>query len=409
MGRSNAGEEPANHPGMTDKPDNSSELEELLYDTAKALSEESDAAEVDDLEDKLQTMTAAAGLLSDVIGVWRERLHEEEAPPVAAPLDAPRPRRIIGSSRAMRQVYGMIAQVAPADATVLLRGESGTGKELVAQAIHEASPRAERAFISVNCGALPETLVESELFGHVRGAYTGATSARKGRFEQADGGTLFLDEIGDLPLSLQVKLLRAIQDGEIHRVGDESPSRVDVRVIAATHVNLEDAMEQGTFREDLYYRLNVFPIDLPPLRERRDDIRPLAKHFLMRYAEAHRRSVEGIDEAAARALCSFDWPGNVRQLENCVARAVLLAGSGTIQLHHLPEALQDTSAHWDDSLEGRLTAFEREILIDAMHNSGGILTHAAEALQTTPRILAYRLKKHNLHAHLVRSRRKAAR
>jgi len=243
----------------------------------------------------------------------------------------------------------------------------------------------------------------------VRGACTDAASARRGRFELAHGGTLFLDEIGELPLSSQVKLLRALQEGEIHPVGEARPRRVDVRVVAATNANLEQAIEGNRFRDDLYYRLNVFPIFLPPLRERKTDITLLADHFIEKYARAHRRKVVRISTPAIELMTAYHWPGNVRELENCIARAALLAEDGVIRAHHLPPTLQtgDSSGTTKQgSLEKMMAAYEREILIEAMKNAGGNMTAAAKTLDTTPRILAYRLRQHDLHDRLAVFRRK---
>ena len=291
---------------------------------------------------------------------------------------------------------------------MLIRGESGTGKELIARALHDTSNRSDGPFVSVNCGALPEHLVESELFGHVRGAYTGAIASRRGRFELADRGTIFLDEIGDLPLAMQVKLLRTLQEGEIHRVGDERPQRVDVRVIAATNANLEQLIVAGVFREDLYYRLNVFPLYVPALRERKTDITLLADHFVEKYAKLEGRKVVRISTPAIDLMMTYHWPGNVRELENCMARAVLLAKDGVVRDRHLPPTLQ-TGASSDTtragSLEQQMNAYEREILIEAMKDASGSITRAAEALDTTQRILAYRLRKQGLHGKLVKSPR----
>jgi DNA-binding NtrC family response regulator len=246
---------------------------------------------------------------------------------------------LVGKSGRMRDVYRLLEQAAGLDITVLLGGETGTGKELAARAIHYHSSRKERRFVPVNCGALPPDLVESELFGHARGAFTGATSAKGGLFEEADGGTIFLDEIGELPLQTQVKLNRVIQEREVRRVGEASPVKVDVRVVAATHRDLRAEVAAGRFREDLFYRLNVFPIRLPPLRERAEDVPLLAAHFLAKHARAMRREVTGLDPEALRLLTSWAWPGNVRELENAIERAVAIASGSTLLPRDLPPEL----------------------------------------------------------------------
>jgi Nif-specific regulatory protein len=360
------------------------------------------------LEDSFRLLSIVALIIGEVVRNWRDR-HQEieslrlEKQRLEEQCNAWRPDFMIGSSRELLEVFTQIRRVGPTNTTVLIQGESGTGKELVARAIHDASRRAAARFVSVNCAALPEQLVASELFGHVRGAYTGAEAARKGRFELADGGTLFLDEIGEISPAIQVKLLRVLQEGQIDRLGDESSRKVDVRVIAATNANLEAAMERGSFRSDLFYRLNVFPIYLPPLRERPSDITLLADHFLAKYAALHDRKVVRISTPAIELLTSYHWPGNVRELENCMARAVLVSDDGVIRAHHLPPTLQTgkssgTTKH--GSLEGMMMAYEREILIEALKNACGNKAAAARALATTPRIFSYRLRKHGLEPRL---------
>jgi len=249
---------------------------------------------------------------------------------------------IVGNSTEMHQVLTMVSKVAKTDSTVLVAGESGTGKELIARAIHLHSRRKNRAFVTINCGALPENLQESELFGHVRGAFTGAIKDKWGLFQEANGGTLFLDEVGETALSTQVKLLRFLQDGEIRRVGDNEPVYVDVRLLAATNRNLEQAIEEGTFREDLYYRLNVIPIDMPPLRKRRDDIPLLVNHFLKKYTDRTKKKVVSVSPEAMNILSGFDWPGNVRALENVMERAVILTNRNVIMPEDLPESMRES-------------------------------------------------------------------
>ena len=358
------------------------------------------------LEDDLRLLTVIAMIIGDAVRNYRDHREEllsvrREKEQLASQVEvARRPEYIIGTHHAMVDVFKLIENVAPTETSVLIRGESGTGKELVAQAVHAVSRRKDRTFVSVNCAALPEQLVASELFGHVRGAYTGADNARKGRFELADGGTIFLDEIGEISPTIQVKLLRILQGGELDRLGDEKSRRVDVRVIAATNASLERAIDEGRFRQDLYYRLNVFPIYLPPLRERKSDIMLLADHFVDKYARIHGREVARISTPAIELLTSYHWPGNVRELENCISRAVLLTRDGAVRAHHLPPSLQTGGSSGTTkcgSLEEMMMSYEREILIEAMKNASGNQARAARALATTPRILTYRLRKHGLH------------
>jgi len=305
------------------------------------------------------------------------------------------PTNIIGNSRPMEEVGGLIGKVAPSDATVLLRGESGTGKELVADAIHYHSLRSGQPLVRVHIAALPETLVEAELFGHEKGAFTGATEASVGRFERADGGTLFLDEIGELPIGVQVKLLRVLQTRQIERLGSSESHQIDVRIIAATHVDLEKAVAAGTFREDLYYRLNVFPIYVPPLRERKSDILLLADTFLDQYGRKHSKQMRRISTPAIDMLMSYHWPGNVRELENCIERAIILSVDGVVHGHHLPPSLQTAASSGTDlsgSLEMMMSSYEREIIVEALKNTKGNMARAARLLGTTSRIFTYRTK-----------------
>ncbi len=306
-----------------------------------------------------------------------------------------RPENIIGNSGAMREVYGSIHQVAASDTTVLIGGESGTGKELVALAVHYSSPRAKSKFVKVNCAALSEGLLESELFGHEKGAFTSAIQARIGRIEEANGGTLFLDEIGDFSLSTQVKLLRVLQEREFERVGSNETIKVNVRIICATNRNLEEMVASGTFRQDLYYRINVFPIFLPPLRDRKDDILLLADNFVEHYSKHMGKDVRRISTPAINMMVAYHWPGNVRELENCIERAVLLSTEGVIQGHHLPPTLQTADASGTvgtGSLEDRVEMFERDIIVDALKRTSGNVAASARELETTGRILRYRLK-----------------
>jgi Nif-specific regulatory protein len=306
---------------------------------------------------------------------------------------------LIGNSGPMRRVFDQIAQVVGTGATVLIRGESGTGKELIAHALHHHSPRAGKPFVRVNCAALPETLVESELFGYERGAFTGAQARRKGRFELADGGTIFLDEIGELSPSTQAKLLRVIQEREFERLGGSATLAVDVRLIAATNKNLEAALAEGSFREDLYYRLNVFTICVPPLRERKADILLLADHFLEKYARLHGRSIKRISTPAIDMLVSYHWPGNVRELENTMERAVLVAESDVIHGHHLSPILQTAEASGtviSASLAEAVGAFESNLIQDALKTTRGNRARAARLLGSTERIINYKIRRYGI-------------
>jgi len=306
---------------------------------------------------------------------------------------------IVGNSNKMREVYQMITQVSRSNATVLIRGESGTGKELVANSIHYNSPRAKGPFIKVNCAAIPANLIESELFGHEKGAFTGAIKQKLGRFELAHRGTIFLDEIGSIGLDVQANLLRVLQEREFERVGGHRTIKVDVRVVAATNKNLEQAVEDGSFRDDLYYRLNVFPIYMPPLRERKTDVLLLADFFLEKYARENNKAIRRFSTPAIDMLMAYHWPGNVRELENCIERAVLLCEEGVIHSYHLPPTLQtgsesDTLPAW--SLEEAVANLEREMLIDALKNTRGNITRAAELLRTTVRKFNYKAQKYGI-------------
>jgi Nif-specific regulatory protein len=305
--------------------------------------------------------------------------------------------RIIGDSGPMQQVYEQIAQIACTRTTILVTGESGTGKELVADALHINSPRAGNPFIKVNCAALPESLLESELFGHERGSFTDAGARRIGRFELADSGTLFLDEIGELSPSAQVKLLRVLQHREFERIGGTQTIKVDVRVIAATNRDLEKDAAAGCFSAALYYRLNLFPISVPPLRERREDILPLAEHFLAKFSrnQGHRR----FSSHAVDLLTSYDWPGNVRELENAVERAMVVADGKVVQHYHLPPTLQILRpAHFlaGENLFTAVENYEKELILTALQTTRGRRNQAAELLGISDRVLSYKIKKHKI-------------
>jgi Nif-specific regulatory protein len=306
---------------------------------------------------------------------------------------------IIGTAGPMRRVLEQVAQVTYTNTTVLIRGESGTGKELIAHAIHYNSPRAQQPFIRVNCAALPETLIESELFGYEKGAFTGAQALKKGRFELAEGGTLFLDEIGDMNVSTQVKLLRVLQEREFDRLGGTVTVRANVRLIAGTNKDLEKAMAEGRFREDLYYRLNVFSIFVPPLRERKSDLLLLADHFLQKYSREHKKDIRRISTPAIDILTAYHWPGNVRELENVIERSVLTCDSNVLHGHDLPPTLQ--TAHSSGtvtmlSLADAVTAYEKDILLDALKTTRGNRSKAAILLRTTERVVNYKVRKYGI-------------
>jgi two-component system NtrC family response regulator len=323
-----------------------------------------------------------------ILAIEREREPER--------LGARRYHRLIGESEAMRKVYTLIQRVGPTDATVLTVGENGTGKELVAHAIHEASPRREAPFVPINCGAIPENLLESELFGHERGSFTDAYRTREGRVELAAGGTLFLDEIGELPLPLQVKLLRFLQDRVVERIGSREATRVDVRVVAATNQDLKAAMAAGRFREDLFYRLSVVTIPVPPLRERGDDIRVLAEYFLEFYSKHHQRKVKGFSQSALRAIMRHPWPGNVRELENRVQRAVILAQDATLRPEDLE--LEESGEAAPRTLQSARDEAERSTIEEAMTRNAGNVSRAAKDLGVSRPTLHDLLKRHGLDA-----------
>ena len=357
----------------------------------------------------LQIAAAMVGMAMKVarlVAADRQRLLEENRQLREELRERYELSNLIGTSHAMQHVYERVAQSAPATTTVLIRGESGTGKELIAHAIHYSSPRAPKPFIKVSCGALPESLIESELFGYEPGAFTDARKQKLGRFELAQGGTLFLDEVGELSPATQVKLLRVLQEREFERLGGVQVVKVDVRVIAATNRDLEAATLSGAFREDLYYRLNVFEIFLPPLRERSTDILMLADHFVEKYAALHRKDVRRLSTSSIDMLMAYHWPGNVRELENCVERAILVCEGGVIHGHHLPPSLQTAEVSGtlpSQALAGAVSAFERDLLQDALKSARGNRARAARLLQTTERILNYKVQKYGLEPERFRS------
>jgi Nif-specific regulatory protein len=345
----------------------------------------------------IASMIAQAVKLRQEAQEERERLLQENIRLQEELKDRFRPSNIIGKSHAMTNVYDMIAQVCKSNATVLILGESGTGKELVASAIHYNSLRAKKPFVKVNCAALPAGVLESELFGHEKGAFTGATERRKGRFELAHGGTIFLDEIGDIPAAMQIKLLRVLQEKEFERVGGVETVQVDVRLITATNRHLEELIEAGTFREDLYYRLNVFPVHMPPLRERKTDILLLANHFVDKYSRTNHKKIKRISTPAIDMLMAYHWPGNVRELENCIERAVLVSNDEVIHGHHLPPTLQTAEASGTvhaGTLPEALENLERELLLEALKSARGNKAAAARALGISERLMGIRVAKH---------------
>jgi len=348
----------------------------------------------------ISTMVAQAVKLNKLVESERKRLSDENVRlrgELKSRFDV---HNMVGSSNAIREVYRLIEQVADSNATVLIRGESGTGKDLVAHAIHYNSLRTDKPFVKVNCTALPETLLESELFGHEKGAFTGAVERKLGRFEMAHGGTIFLDEIGDFPLNLQIKLLRIIQFREFERVGGLETVKTNVRIVVATHKNLEELIQEGHFREDLYYRINVFPIYLPPLRERKDDIMLLADYFLEKIAVENNKDISRISTPAIEMLTRYHWPGNIRELENCIERAVLLCDGDVIRSEHLPPSLQmikNTEPVAKRSMAEIIANMEKELIVDALKKCGGQQRKTAQDLGITERILGYKLKKYDIH------------
>jgi DNA-binding NtrC family response regulator len=328
----------------------------------------------------------------------RQRLLTENRELRLALSERHRVEGIVGESGRMQEVLSLVHRVAGSDATVLIQGESGTGKELIAKAIHYASPRAAGPLVTVNCAALPESLLEAELFGHEKGAFTGAMTTRQGRFELAHGGTLFLDEIGDVPLHLQVKLLRVLQERAFERVGSSRPIPVDVRLIAATHRDLAARVKAGAFRDDLYYRINVVSIVVPPLRERREDIPLLIDHFVRKCAEATRRPIVGLTREARDLLLRYDYPGNVRELENVIERGVVLTRDEVIGVADLPLTLQDPPTEGTEAvgLTAAVEALERRMIREALALADGVQTRAAEALGISERVLRYKLRKYGL-------------
>jgi Nif-specific regulatory protein len=357
------------------------------------------------LENELQLMSIMASMFARLVRSRQdkieelEKLHYQKLRLQGLYSYNDRITSLVGESGKMQEVYDMIAKVAITNATILIRGESGVGKELVAQAIHDQSPRIKHQMIKINCAAIPELLIESELFGYEKGAFTGADKLHKGRFELAEKSTIFLDEIGDLSPNLQVKLLRVLQEKEFQRLGGSETIRADVRIITATNRDLEELMLANEFREDLYYRLNVFPLFIPPLRERRGDIPLLVNHFIEKYNRIHGLEIKRISSTAIDLLMTYHWPGNIRELENCIERAAILSTDRVIRSHNLPPTLQSaasTHSRIDGGLEAILENVEKQMLIDALNMSKGNISKAADQLKLTERMMGLRIKKYQI-------------
>lgn len=353
------------------------------------------------LSETAQLMEIIASLIANDVRarrmarIERQVLEEENQRLLCHLQEKFHPGNMVGDSSEMQAVYARVHQVAAADTTVLIRGESGTGKELIAAAIHFNSPRREKPFVKVNCSALSESLLESELFGHEKGAFTGALYKRIGRLEEAEGGTLFLDELGDFSPAVQVKLLRVIQEREYERVGSSKTIKADVRIVTATNRDLEEMVRAGEFRDDLYYRINVFPVVLPALRERRSDILPLANHFVEKHAVQLKHPIRRISTSAINLLMSYHWPGNVRELENCMEHAVLLCTDGVIYGRHLPPTLQTPATADREAIGGlkkQVAMLERDLIIDALKRHRGNVNAASRDLGITSRMVRYKIE-----------------
>jgi len=370
----------------------------IIYDgrVVGVLSADKAARQVEDLDRELAMLSSVAELIAKSVHIRALEEENRRLRHLLGRTTVPN-SEIIGHSKVMQEVFGLIAQVADSNTNVLINGETGTGKELVARAIHNRSPRRKGPLVQVNCAAMPDTLIESELFGHEKGAFTGALHQRRGRFEEAHGGTIFLDEVGELSAAAQAKLLRVIQEKKFQPLGASRVVSVDVRIIAATNRILEDDVAAGRFRADLYYRLNVFPLYLPPLRERGSDIILLADHFVLKYNKEMGKSVKRISNDVLEALLSHSWPGNVRELENCIERAVLLAAGSSIETVHLPPSLSIRSREGERKESGKLNAVietqERGMIVDALKESRGNQSQAARILGTTKRIIQYKIQK----------------
>ncbi len=369
----------------------------------------------DALEADARILTVVAFMISEIVSIHRlehEKGHEEnlrlkhENIRLREALSQEiHPPNIIGNSSSMRDMYSLIDKVAKTNATILILGESGVGKELVANAIHHLSERRDRPFVKFNCAALPESIIENELFGHEAGAFTGATSARPGRFELADRGSIFLDEIGEVSALVQTKLLRVLQEKEVERLGNAQPIKIDTRIIAATNKNLEELMQQEKFRQDLYYRLNVFPIVVPPLRERKTDIPLLTDYFIEKFSQKFNIEVKRISTPAIDMFMSYHWPGNVRELQNCIERAVLLCEDGVIRSYQLPPTLQSSTSSGTrmvGTLQERIDILEKEMIVDALKESKGNMAKAAKVLGLTERAMGLRVHRYDIQFKLFR-------
>ena len=370
----------------------------IMYDgrVVGVLSADKVAKQVDNLDKELAMLSSVAELMAKAVHIRALEEENRRLRKIVGQNRAPS-MDIIGHSKAIQEVFGLVAQVADSNTTVLITGETGTGKELVARAIHNNSPRKGGPLVQVNCAAIPDTLIESELFGHEKGAFTGALTQRRGRFEEANGGTIFLDEAGELSAAAQVKLLRVLQEKRFQPLGSSRVINVNVRIIAATNRNLEQDILAERFRADLFYRLNVFPIYLPPLRERGSDVILLADHFLLKYNKEMGKNVKRISTAAIEVFLSHKWPENVRELENCMERAVLLAKTDLVDCVHLPPSLQLKEKELDRKDRSKLSsvveAQERSLIIDALEETGGNQTKAAKMLGATKRIIQYKISK----------------
>jgi Nif-specific regulatory protein len=353
------------------------------------------------LEEDMRVLSIVASMIANDVRIRREArikqqiLAKENLRLRSELEDRYRPESIIGDSDEMRTVYTSIQQVSQSNTTVLIRGESGTGKELVAHAIHSLSRRSKGPFVRVNCAALNENLLDSELFGHEKGSFTGAVRERDGRIREAENGTLFLDEIGDFSPLLQVKLLRVLQEHEYQRVGSNMTATTNARIIAATNRDLEDAVDRNVFRQDFYYRINVFPIGLPPLRKRHNDIHLLIDHFVKQHATQLEKTIHQISPLAMNIMMTYNWPGNIRELENCIIRAILLSTDGIIDAHHLPSTMRTPDANraaGGSSLSDRVLAFEKSIISDALQRCEGKIAAVARELNSTSRIVGHKLR-----------------